>query len=190
MFQPTPVVQARPMRPWFGGTGPSLNIPGYSYLQSPLNDYYDRGSSFFSSGQGFRHYTHGFGFFNPPPMSMTTPVLIPPLEGVGGQPVQGVGGPANRRRVAQRPLMPLVARLNVQLPAAGEVWMDGERQSGRRATWELTSLPLPHPWSAHLFDVAARWTVGGQEFEWENKVPVVAGHTGQALVARGFPVKP
>jgi hypothetical protein len=76
------------------------------------------------------------------------------------------------------------------LPAVAEVWMDGELQPGRGETWELTSQPLPHPWSAHLFDVAARWSAGGQEFEWESQVPVIAGHTGQSVVARGVPVKP
>jgi hypothetical protein len=86
--------------------------------------------------------------------------------------------------------VPLVALLDVQLPAVAEVWMDGKRQPGRSATWLLNSQRLPHPWSAHLFDVAARWSVGDREFEWESKVAVVAGHIGQALVARGTPVKP
>jgi hypothetical protein len=177
-----------------GRNGLSSRAPGYRYSnntgyypqQSGLNGYYANGYSFFNSsfnpsGQNFfgrYYYNHGYSFFDPP-TDTPLPLVLPPL--------QGVGGPADPQQMTP-PAGPLVARLNIQLPAVAEVWMDGELQPGRSATWELTSLPLPHPWSAHLFDVAARWSAGGQTFEWENKVPVVAGHTGQSLVARGYPV--
>lgn len=81
------------------------------------------------------------------------------------------------------------ARLALVFPARAEVWLDGKAVPGNESEWVLTSGPLEEGQS-HTFAVKARWTVAGQQYEWERTANVTAGEKGRVVVFGGTPVKP
>jgi len=79
---------------------------------------------------------------------------------------------------------PAQAMLSIEFPAAAEVWQNGKKIAGLSREWLLTS-PTIEGDTAYLFDVRARWKVGGKTYETERSVPVFSGSRSRALVVGG-----
>ncbi|MDY3558393.1 hypothetical protein R5W23_005486 [Gemmata sp. JC673] len=81
------------------------------------------------------------------------------------------------------------AALAVQLPAAGQVWLDGVKVTGAStAEWNLTS-PVLRDGQAHTFELKSSWTAGGKTYEARRSVPVAVGDRSRLIVVSGTETK-
>jgi uncharacterized protein (TIGR03000 family) len=81
------------------------------------------------------------------------------------------------------------ATLVLQFPATAEIWVDGKKGDGERATeWTLTS-PAMETGAAHTFEVKGRWKAGGKTFETSRSVTVSAGDRNRLVVISGTEIK-
>ncbi|MCE9567177.1 MAG: hypothetical protein K8U57_34680 [Planctomycetes bacterium] len=81
------------------------------------------------------------------------------------------------------------AVLTLEFPAPAELWVNGKKGDGKPTTeWVLTS-PTLNSNTAYLFEVTARWTIGGKTYESERAVPVMSGNRSRALVVGGREIK-
>ena len=81
------------------------------------------------------------------------------------------------------------ATLVVQLPAAGEIWVDGKKVDGEQATeWTLTS-PELKAGESHTFEVKGRWKSGKKTFETSQSVSVAAADRYRVIVVSGTEIK-
>jgi uncharacterized protein (TIGR03000 family) len=145
------------------GLGYGLGWGGYGgYGGSPYSFY--PGYYYSGMGLGMGTLMPGYG--------------APPLVGAGGS---GMGTQAN---VNSR----FPAQLTIEFPASPSVTVNGQPISTSGPTQTLTS-PALRPGQTYTFNVQARWSADGQEYEWNRRVTVAAGERSQVTVAHGFPVK-
>lgn len=121
------------------------------------------------------------------------PPLIPqPRLGVvpvTPSPVVPAVNPARIAEDTDRAAALAPATLTLQLPAAADVWLNGEPQaSSADATRTLSSPPL-RLGSEFKFSVRARWVEGGMTYEATPTSTVRAGERGKLTVYAGTPVK-
>jgi hypothetical protein len=81
------------------------------------------------------------------------------------------------------------ATLYVELPTAGEVWLNGVKGAGRlMKEWTLTS-PLLKPDKEFNFDISAQWVVDGKTFEYKSNIALPCGKSTRMRVLSGTLVK-
>lgn len=136
--------------------------------------------SFWGGGYGYGYYG-GFaypGFGQPPAV-----VVVP-------QPV--FVAPSNPARIAEdtdRAAALVSATLTLELPAAADVWLDGEKQpTSADATRTLAGPPMKLG-ASYTFKVRAEWADGGTRYKTEQTTAVRAGERGKLTVYAGTPVK-
>jgi hypothetical protein len=71
--------------------------------------------------------------------------------------------------------------VTVDLPATAELWVNGVKQPGEQASWDV-NVPVSGPTTLAL---AAKWTAGGVKYEWNRTLPVGPGDHGRLLVVSG-----
>jgi uncharacterized protein (TIGR03000 family) len=76
----------------------------------------------------------------------------------------------------------------IQLPAAAELWVGGQKRDGSAAEWTLTS-PILRAGESHAFAVRARWKAGGKTFEASRSVSVTAGDRTRLIIASGTEIR-
>ena len=109
---------------------------------------------------------------------------------------QAAPQPVARARRGSEPPPPLAlvsnqypATLSLQLPAVGEVWVNGTK-GGSSATNEYTlTSPNLKPGQEFTFDVTARWAVDGKTFEFKRTVSLTGGNLSRVTVVAGTEVE-
>jgi uncharacterized protein (TIGR03000 family) len=158
---PIDLVAAPPQRPFFGGP----------WIRPPLWGGYWGG--FYSD------------FYYPGLFQQQPQVVIVPQPMVAAP----AANPARLAEDADRAAATAPAVLTLELPAAADVWLDGEQQpSSADTTRTLTSPPLAIG-REHTFRVRARWTEGGTTYEAEKASVVRAGERGKVAIYAGTAVK-
>jgi len=121
------------------------------------------------------------GFYAPglyPP-----PVVIPQPEPVAPP------NPARLAEDADRAAATAPATLTLDLPAAADLWLDGEKQpSSTDTTRTLVSSPLPIG-REFTFNIRAQWVENGTTYEAKKTTTIRAGERGKFAVYAGTPVK-
>ena len=83
----------------------------------------------------------------------------------------------------------LPAVLKLQFPAPADVWFNGTKLDGPAAdTREVASVPFKLG-TEYTFNIKARWTLAGTEYEVERTSTVPAGNSKKLLIVSGTPVK-
>jgi uncharacterized protein (TIGR03000 family) len=81
------------------------------------------------------------------------------------------------------------ATLTLQLPAAGTVWVNGVKSEGKPNTeWALTS-PVLQSGGRYTFDIKARWSAGGKDYEADRSITVDGGKRSKLMIVSGTEVK-
>ena len=130
-------------------------------------------------------YWGGF-YANPvyPGLFPQPPVVILPQQ----QPAPVVN-PARLAEDADRAAAFAPAALTLELPAVGDVWLDGEKQpSSTAAARTLLSTPLKLG-AEYTFRIRARWVESGTTYEATPTSTVRAGERGKLTVYAGTVVK-
>ena len=79
-------------------------------------------------------------------------------------------GPATRPAPAEDR-----AYVTIQLPVKqGEVWIEGEKTTQGKASQEYVS-PQLTPGKEYYYEIRARWTADGKQFEAKRSFPIYAG---------------
>jgi uncharacterized protein (TIGR03000 family) len=91
-------------------------------------------------------------------------------------------------RADPQPATPLPAELTIEFPVAVRATANGTPSDREGPVQTFTSPPL-RPGETHTFHVRARWTEGGQEYEWERAVTLDAGQQSGILVTAGYKVE-
>lgn len=111
------------------------------------------------------------------------------LRSVNGRPVFS---PVRARVTPIRSAMNLVrqspAKLSVELPAAGELWVNGQKTDARSGTSFALSSPALSEGEQYTFDVKARWEEDGKTYEYTRAVTVEPGKRNAVQVISGTPV--
>jgi hypothetical protein len=94
---------------------------------------------------------------------------------------------ARQRAAATAATVTTTTRVTLTLPAAGEVWVNGEKQPGTGTEFDL-AVTTARPGESVLFAIAARWQANGQTFEYEKSLSLTAGEKKSLAVFRGTPV--
>jgi uncharacterized protein (TIGR03000 family) len=133
---------------------------------------------FWGGGYGF-YGGYGYpGFVQPPQV-----VVVP-------QPV--LVAPPNPARIAEdgdRAAALVSATLTLELPAAADVWLDGQKQAtSADATRVLASPPMTIG-EQYTFRVRAEWVEKGTKYQTEQTTTVRAGERGKLTVYAGTAVK-
>lgn len=157
------------------------------------------GSAFFPYAGGFYGgYGFGYGGYYPSGLFYNGPGPLgaglvgtnfgpSPYEAPADPvPLQPAGVQTSRFKVALSG--ELAATLAVDLPAKGEVWVDGVKQKDSGSSYTLTS-PALRAGERHKFDVRAEWTANGQRYRAERTVSVSAGDRQKLTLVLGDPVK-
>jgi uncharacterized protein (TIGR03000 family) len=80
------------------------------------------------------------------------------------------------------------ATLKVQLPTAGEVWVNGKKTDAKPGTTFTLSSPELNQGQQYTFDVKARWEADGKTYEYSRAVTVDSGKRNAVQVLSGTPV--
>jgi uncharacterized protein (TIGR03000 family) len=136
--------------------------------------------TFWGGGFGYGYYG-GFGYpgFVQPP----TVVVVP-------QPVFVT--PPNPARIAEdtdRAAALVSASLTLELPAAADVWLDGEKQPSSADLSRVLTSPPMQLGGQHTFRVRAEWLEGSTKYRTEQTSTVRAGERGKLTVYAGTPIK-
>jgi uncharacterized protein (TIGR03000 family) len=81
------------------------------------------------------------------------------------------------------------AKLTLQLPAAGEVWLGGKKVSTEKNAEQLLISPVLKPDEKYTFDVKMRWTKGGKTYEAKRNVTIGAGESSRLVIFSGDEVR-
>jgi hypothetical protein len=81
------------------------------------------------------------------------------------------------------------ATLTLQLPVAGEVWLNGKKVKGENSEEHVLVSPVLKSDGIYTFDVKARWTYKGKTFEAKRAVTLVSGERSRLLLVSGDEVK-
>ncbi len=79
------------------------------------------------------------------------------------------------------------AVLTVQLPVAGELWVNGQKQDGNGDLYKVRTSPIARG-TEEEFAVRAIWTFEGKKYSAERKVPLGSGDRVKLTIASGTPV--
>jgi len=126
-------------------------------------------------GGGYPGY-YGPGLY-PPPVFVPQPVPVAPPN------------PARLAEDADRAAATAPATLTLELPAAADVWLDGEKQPSSTATTRTlasSALPIGREFT---FNMRAQWVENGTTYEAKQTTTVRAGERGKLAVYSGTPVK-
>jgi uncharacterized protein (TIGR03000 family) len=120
------------------------------------------------------------------------PGLFPqPQAVIVPQPVP-VAPPPNPARLAEdaaRAAATATANLTLELPAAGEVWVNDEKQPSSAEKARTLASPLLPLGREYTFKVRARWVEGNTAYETQQTSTVRAGERGKLTVYAGTLVK-
>jgi uncharacterized protein (TIGR03000 family) len=97
--------------------------------------------------------------------------------------------PARLAEDADRAAAFASATLTLELPAAADVWVDGEKQPSSADTTRTLTSPAMAIGREHTFRIRARWTESGTTYEAEKASTVRAGERGKVAIYAGTPVK-
>jgi len=131
-----------------------------------------------------------FSYFGSPYYPYLNPWGVAPTYVV---PVPLDFGPA----VAVRPEAPtsialaneFPATLTLQLPASGEVWLNGKRTSESSSEEHVLTSPVLKTGERYVFDLKARWTAGGKTYETTRLVTVGTGDKSRIIIVSGTEVR-
>jgi uncharacterized protein (TIGR03000 family) len=129
---------------------------------------------------GFLPYSPygGWGGF-PPPVNVVVPVAAPePAARAVARPVESV-------QLANE----FPATLTLQLPVAGDVWVNGKKAPGGASEDHVLTSPVLAAGKSYTFDVKARWTLDGKTYEATRLVTVGSGDRTRVIVVTGTAVK-
>lgn len=127
---------------------------------------------------GFYGNPYWGGFSQPPVVIVPQPVFVPPPP-----------NPIRQAEDADRAAATATANLTLELPAAGEVWVNDEKQPSsdeKARTLASGLLPLGRQFT---FKIRARWVEGNTTYETQQTSTVRAGERGKLTVYAGTPVK-
>lgn len=157
----------------YGGVRRGFGYGGYGFGYGGLG-YGGYGYDGFGYGYGgYYPYYPGAGSFM---FSQVGPPVVP-------APLVGAGASSDVRAVDAN----LAAEFKLSFPADAEVWVNGRKQDGARAEWTLAS-PALKAGETHTFDVRAKWTAGGDAYEWTRSVTLGPGERSKANVIGGTKV--
>lgn len=77
------------------------------------------------------------------------------------------------------------ATLTVQLPVAGEVWLDGKKVSSEKNEEQVLISPLLKQGEQYKFNVKAQWTHKGKTYETTRAVTLGSGDRSRILLVSG-----
>lgn len=117
-------------------------------------------------------------FPQPPVVVVQQPVVAPPPP-----------NPARLAEDADRAAATATATLTLELPAAGDVWLDGEKLASSDDKVRTLDSPLLPLGREYTFKVRARWVEGNTAYETQQTSTVRAGERGKLTVYAGTPVK-
>jgi uncharacterized protein (TIGR03000 family) len=156
---------------------------------------------FYGYGYPYGGYPFGAGypFNNIQPQNGYTPVpdYIPATGSVpnyyapaaSSAPTRSAGGIYSVPQTETTPAKELSATLTLQLPVAGEVWLNGKKVSSEKSDEQVLTSPVMKPNEQYKFNVKARWTYKGKTYETERAVTLDAGERSRLLVVSGDEVK-
>ncbi|WP_162665801.1 hypothetical protein [Gemmata massiliana] len=81
------------------------------------------------------------------------------------------------------------AILSLQLPAAADIWVNGEKVKGGVSEECVLMSPVLKQGEQYTFDVKARWAVNGKTYENVRTVTLGSGDRSRLLVVSGVEVK-
>lgn len=123
---------------------------------------------------GFYGNPYWGGFPQPPVVIVPQPVFIPPPP-----------NPIRQAEDADR----AAANLTLELPAAGEVWVNDEKQPSSDEKARTLASPLLPLGREFTFNIRGRWVEGNTTYETRQTSTVRAGERGKLTVYAGKPVK-
>jgi uncharacterized protein (TIGR03000 family) len=100
--------------------------------------------------------------------------------------------PPNPARIAEdadKAAALAAATLTLELPAAADVWLDGDKQPSSTDTARTLSSPAMKLGTDFTFRVRAQWVENGTTYEAKQTTTVRAGERGKLTVYAGTPVK-
>lgn len=100
--------------------------------------------------------------------------------------------PANPARLAEdadRAAATAPATLTLELPAAADVWLDGEQQPSSADTTRTLTSPALAIGREFTFRIRARWIESGTTYEADKASTVRAGERGKVAIYAGTAVK-
>lgn len=79
------------------------------------------------------------------------------------------------------------ATLTIQLPVAGDVWVNGLKEPGTFDSFKVTTTAIARG-AEETYTVRAVWVLDGKKYAAERKVPLGAGDRVKLTIASGDPV--
>jgi uncharacterized protein (TIGR03000 family) len=148
-----------------GFVSPGYRGPGYPFF-GIWGGYGGSGSPYsYGSGSSYSPNTSSM-------ISRQAPRYVPPVR--------------TAAQMAQANAYPAV--LTVQLPAAGEVWLNGRKSDGKPTEeWTLKS-PVLEVGQRFEFEVRARWEANGKALEYQRTLALDGGNRSRIVVVGGSEV--
>jgi len=81
------------------------------------------------------------------------------------------------------------ATLTLQLPVAGEVWLNGKKVNSEESVDHVLVSPVLRSSGSYTFDVKARWTYKGKTFEAKRAVTLGSGERSRLMLVSGDEVR-
>lgn len=81
------------------------------------------------------------------------------------------------------------AKLTVQLPAAGEIWLDGKKVSSESSEEQVLISPTLQQNQQYTFLVKARWSRGGKTYEAKRSITLGPGDRSRLAIISGDEVR-
>ena len=134
---------------------------------------------------GFYGFGYGYGYGNP--YWYQSPYRVAPQQAAPTPQIPNL-------RVSQEPNWLKIAsaersaRITVQIPSEGHIWLEGQLPGETGTSRELSSPPLK-PDSKYTFHIHMRWNKAGIDYEANRTVEAVAGETTKLIIFAGTPVK-
>jgi uncharacterized protein (TIGR03000 family) len=146
---------------------------------------------FFGYGYPFGAYPFGaagYPFNNGQPLNSYTPVpeYVP---APGSTPTRSAGGSYSAPLTEITAAKEFSATLTLQLPVAGEVWLDGKKVSSEKSDEQVLISPVMKPGEQYKFNVKAQWTHKGKTYETARAITLGAGERSRLLIVSGDEVK-
>jgi len=143
------------------------------------------------AGQGILPFVNSYpGFFGFPfqgnPFWFQSPYRVVPQQAEPAPKIPNL-------RVSQEPNWLKIAsaersaRITVQIPSEGHIWLEGQLPGETGTSRELSSPPLK-PDGKYTFHIHMRWNKEGTDYEANRTVEAIAGETTKLIIFAGTPV--